>query len=289
MSSELLSDSSAFDLDAYLARIGYTGPREATFAVLEDIHRRHPEAIPFENVNPLVGWPVALDTRSLQQKLVAGGRGGYCFEQNLLLAHALDALGFRVSGLAARVLYNAAPGVTPARTHMLLTIELGRDTFVADVGFGGTTLTGPLKLVPNVEQRTPHEPFRLVAADNEFVMEARFSGRWVALYRFDLQPQVLADYEVANWYLSHAPTSRFVTNLIAARTTADRRYALANNVFATHWLDGRTERQAIADVRELRGTLEGVFHLRLPRAPEVDAALERVLSRPVDANHPATV
>src|SRR5690606_34277901 len=150
-----------FDLEAYLARIGYDGARTATLDVLRELHLRHTQAIPFENLDPLLRRPVALDAESLMRKLVHGRRGGYCFEQNLLFAHALQALGFRARGLAARVVYNVPPGTVMPRTHMLLAVDVGGEPIVADVGFGGLTLTAPLALRPAIEQATPHEPFRL--------------------------------------------------------------------------------------------------------------------------------
>src|SRR4249920_3430118 len=93
-------------LDEYFQRIGHTGPRSPTLDTLRALHLRHTTTIAFENLSPLLGWPVHLDIESLHQKLVRDGRGGYCFEQNLLFSHALRALGFRVAGLAARVLWN---------------------------------------------------------------------------------------------------------------------------------------------------------------------------------------
>ena len=93
-----------FDLGAYCERIGYDGPKTARRETLCAIHRLHPQAIAFENLNPLLRWPVLLDARSLQQKLVTQRRGGYCYEHNLLLKLALESIGFKVAGLAARVL-----------------------------------------------------------------------------------------------------------------------------------------------------------------------------------------
>ncbi|UUT36246.1 arylamine N-acetyltransferase [Microbacterium elymi] len=71
------------DLDRYLDRIGYSGTREATRQVLDEIIARHTTAIPFENLDPFLGTPNRLDLESLQRKLVDRGRGGYCFEHNL--------------------------------------------------------------------------------------------------------------------------------------------------------------------------------------------------------------
>lgn len=268
----------ALDLDAYFDRIGYTGPRAPTLDVLHAIVRHHTEAIAFENLNPLLGWPVRLDVASLQQKLVEGGRGGYCFEHNLLLKHVLEALGFDVTGLAARVLWNRPEDAITARGHMLLRVDLDEGPHVVDVGFGGMTLTGVLRLEPEVVQATPHEPFRLVRAGGDFVMQAKVRGAWEPLYRFDLQAQYLPDYEVTNWYLSHHPDSHFINGLIAARTTPDRRFALRNNELAVHHLDGRTERRVLTRVAALREALEGPFGLTLPDDPALEAALERLVA-----------
>jgi N-hydroxyarylamine O-acetyltransferase len=267
------------DLDAYFERIRYSGERNATLETLSGIHARHAEAIAFENLNPLLRWPVRLDAGSLQRKLVDEGRGGYCFEQNLLLSHALEGLGFRVTGLAARVLWNAPEGAITPRTHMLLLIDLEGKHYVADVGFGGLTLTGPLRLEPDIEQATPHEPFRLIKVGSDFVMQAKIRGAWKALYRFDLQRQFLPDYELANWYLSHHPESRFVTGLMAARPAPDRRYALLDNELAVHHLNGTTERRVLKNAAELRATLADDFQLNLPEGPELDAVLERLTLR----------
>ena len=149
--------TSAFDLSAYLERIGYQDEPAPDLATLASIVLGHAQSIAFENLDPFLGRPVALDPASLQAKLVAGGRGGYCFEHNLLLAHALRAAGFRTTGLAARVLWKRPRGEPPPRTHMLLRVYVDEGAHLVDVGFGGLTLTGILRLDAYVAQTTPHE------------------------------------------------------------------------------------------------------------------------------------
>jgi N-hydroxyarylamine O-acetyltransferase len=268
-----------FDLDAYFERIGYSGERKATLEALRGILAGHTEAIPFENLNPLMRWPVRLDIESLHRKLVRDGRGGYCFEQNLLLSYALTSIGFKVSGLAARVVWSVPEGVVSPRSHMLLRIDLDRQAYIADAGFGGLTLTGPLLLQTDVEQPTPHEPFRLVPNGEEFLMQAKMQGGWNTLYRFTLHEQLLPDYEVTNWYLSNHPDSRFVTGLLAARPASDRRYALNNTELAVHYLGGKTERRTLSSVAELRDILEGPFRVTLPKTADLDAALQGLIDR----------
>jgi len=267
--------ASTIDLDAYFERIGYAGGRTPTLDTLRAVHLRHAQSIPFENLDPLIGRPVRLDMPALEQKLVHGRRGGYFFEQNLLLSHALRALGFQVVDLAARVLWNFPEGTINARSHMLLLVDLGEHAFVADVGFGGLTLTAPLRLEAAVAQETPHEMFRLTRHGDGFIMQAQVGGAWKPLYQFDLQEQFQADYEVTSWYLSNHPASRFVTNLIAARPGADCRHALLNNHLAIHHRGGVTEHRMLTTAEEIGTTLEGVFHLTLPDGPQLHAALQR--------------
>lgn len=266
----------AIDLDGYLGRIGFSGSRAPTLETLRILHLRHTLAIPFENLDPLLRRPVRLDPASLEQKLVRSGRGGYCFEHNLLFKAALDALGYRVAGLAARVVWNLPEGVTLPRTHMLLRVEIDGQDYVADVGFGGQTLTGPVRLTAGIEQTTPHEPFRLLAAGDGFLMQGLIGGDWKSLHRFELQEQLLPDYELANWYVSTHPESRFVNNLTVAMPAADRRYALFNTEFAVHHLGGPSERRTLAGAAEIRQVLQEVFGLTLPEGPDLDATLDRL-------------
>lgn len=270
------------DLDAYFERIGYTGERTPTLATLRAIHARHPQAIAFENLDPLLGRPVPLDARSLEQKLIRNGRGGYCFEQNLLFSHVLESIGFHVTGLKARVLWNsgnASEYENPPRSHMLMRVDLDGQVYIADVGFGGQTLTGPLRLEPDIEQVTPHEPFRFVKVGDDFVLQSKIRSGWTALYLFDLQEQFLADYEVSNYYVSTHPSSLFTQTLFIARPDVDRRYTLFGSELKVHHLNGRTERRVIESVAELREALAGAFRLTLRETPELDAVLARVIQR----------
>lgn len=280
---DVSSGLAAIDVDAYLRRIGYEGNRAPSLEALRGIQLRHAETIAFENLDPLLGRPVRLDIASLQSKLLRDGRGGWCFELNLLFGHALKALGFRVTCLAARVLWRQQEDAITARSHMLLRVDLDSGAYVADVGFGGQTLTGPLRLEPDVVQTTPHEPFRLLRTKDGFRMQSEIDGTWKSLYRFDQQEQFQPDYEVSNYYLSNYPGSHFLHSLAVSRPEVDCRYSLHNNQFAIHHLKGPTERRLLTRAAELRQTLEGTFGLRLPGGPEIDRVLERFASAPPPA------
>ncbi len=260
-------------LDAYLNRIGYTGPREPTVETLRGVHRAHLYAVPFENLDVLLKRPIKLDPASLQQKIVAERRGGYCFESNALFMYALQALGFTVTPLAARVLWERKDPALPPRSHMLLMVDLEAGLFLADVAFGGQTPPVPLSFAVNIEQPTTHEPYRLRrTAEGDLDLECLMAGQWGVLYRFTLHPQQPVDFEHANWYTATHPESFFAQNLIAAIPGDGCRYTLFNREFRTRWPDGRAEAEVIDGVDGLMQSLERRFGIVLPEGERVTLA-----------------
>ena len=259
------------DLDAYFARIGYDGPREPTLAVLTALALAHPAAIPFESLDPLLGRGVRIDPASLEAKLVRGGRGGYCFEQNGVLWRVLTALGFKVTPLSARVRW-MAPEDAPLGplSHMLLKVDLPEGPFLCDVGFGGQSPTAPLRMVPGLEQTTPHGEYRLIERDGGFELQMRLPDRWAALYRFNLEPRLVADYEVANWFTSTHPMSRFTNGLMVSRAPEGRRLNLLDLGLTSYSSDGAIEERLIGSPEELHQVLTGEFGLDV--SPEEAAA-----------------
>lgn len=264
------------DLDAYFRRIGFIGAARVDLETLAALHRLHPQAIAFENLDPLLGIPVSLEAAALESKLVRSGRGGYCYEHNLLFMHVLRSLGFCVRGLGARVLYGSPEGAVTARAHMLLGVDLDGRRHIADVGFGGLTLTAPLNLDDEGEQVTPHEPCRVLRAGNDFVLQAKIGKSWQALYRFDLQEQFQPDYEITNWYQSTCPSSAFTNNLMAAHAPPGVRYALRNNELKLHARDGSTERRRLRSAAELREVITGTLGIKLAYSASVDALFTRL-------------
>ena len=261
------------DLASYARRIGHLQPLKPDLATVQALVRAHVAAIAFENLDPLMGKPVDLDPLAVEDKLVHRGRGGYCFEHNRLMADVLRALDIPVACLIARVLWNRPADATTAQTHMALLAEIAGERWLVDVGFGGLTLSSPLRLVDGLEQLTPHEPFRLAAAGAEWRLQAKVAGAWRSLYRFTLQPCEDVDFVVANHYVATHPDSPFHSQLIVARTAPEQRLALRNHEFTVHHRDGGTERFTLRSAREIRGVLERHFMLVLPAHAELDRRL----------------
>ena len=255
---------SAQELRSYFDRIGWHGEPAADRQTLAALVQAHTAAIPFENLDPLLGRPVDIGPEAIVAKLVHGGRGGYCFEQNGLFRLVLQTIGFEVTGLAARVLWMLPEDSVTPRTHMTLLVHLPEGPLLADVGFGGAVCTGVLDLIPDVAQDTPHERYRLVESGGEWRQQTEIAGEWRTTYRFDLTPQPQIDYQLANWWTSTSPLSHFTQGLTVARSPAGRRLTLRNFDFATHRIGQPSERRRLDGPLEVCDMLEAEFGIRIP-------------------------
>jgi N-hydroxyarylamine O-acetyltransferase len=209
-----------FDLDAYLERIGLNGRPS-----IAQVHRAHLTSIPFENLDPHQGLPVSLEVEDLERKLVTERRGGYCFEQNLLLKAALEALGAEVDMFLARMrlpkpgdtraspFRPAKPSVVRPRSHLVLRVSENGASWHADVGFARGILE-PIPFGPGPTQEQSGWSFRVVEDGSELVLQKLAGDEWVDVYGFLPQPVPLIDVETSNWWTSTHPRSLFVTGLI---------------------------------------------------------------------------
>lgn len=259
-------------LKGYLARIGFHGSPKADLSTLAAIQQKHVATFSFENLNPLLGLPVELDADWLYHKMVEGGRGGYCFEQNLLLRNMLEAIGFAPRILLGR----AGPGgdTVVGRTHLVLLVPLGGTDYLVDTGYGGLVPTGPLRLETGLVQHTPNEDYRLLPLGDEFRLEINLLGQWRRLYEFSLQKQLLEDLEVANWYTSTSPASRFTRGLLAARAEGDHRYTLSQRTLAVYHPGREPEKRELDSLDEMKEVLTETFRINV----EALTGLEKLMA-----------
>lgn len=256
------------NLDAYFARIGYSGPRAPTLAVLQAICAAQPAAIVYENLDPFLGRVPRLGLQALQEKLVERGRGGYCFELNLLLRAALLSLGMRVTCLAARVVWNSPPGAAlRPRTHMLLKVETGaarEQALLVDLGFGGQLFGTPLLLAPGLAQVTPLGAYRVTTDGKIYTVEAELAQGWMPLYQFSLEAQLPVDYEPANWFTATHPASVFRHNVLLQALTPQGRAGLFNDRLVLQRPGAQPQTRRLGDAAEFAQALDQVFHLAPP-------------------------
>lgn len=248
--------SERLDVEAYLSRIGFVGRPAPTEETLRALHRAHVVAIPFENLDILLGRGVPLDLDSLQDKLIRRLRGGYCYEHNLLFAALLDRLGFDVTRLAARV-RNGSERIRP-RTHMVLRVHAEDQDWLADVGFGGECPLEPVPLRDVATARQSGWTYRLDRGeDGAWFLRSLHADGWFDLYSFTLEPHHRVDYDVYNYYAATNPDSPFAGRLVVQRTGTRARHSLRGRELDITRADGSTEHHRLSDAeypRVLRET-----------------------------------
>lgn len=248
-------------LNAYFARIGWSGSANVNIETLRALHLLHNSAIPFENLDVLLPREMQLDDASLEEKLVTARRGGYCFEQNGLFERALREIGFTVRSLLGRVVL-ANPSSLPPRTHRLLLVELQGEQWIADVGFGGQTLTAPIRLQADVAQHTPHGEYRLIQEGEDWILQFLHHEHRQSMYRFDLVMQHQSDYLMGNFWSAHWPQSHFRHHLLMCRHLPDGGKFTLTNFHFTHYQDGHAVEQInLPDVASLYALLQARFGL----------------------------
>jgi len=249
------------DIGAYLRRIGADRPLAPSREDLARLQQAHVEAIPFENLDLLLGRGIVLDLPAVEAKLVDRRRGGYCFEQNTLFQAVLETLGYAVTALAARVRAGAA-AIRP-RTHMLLVVELSLVRYLVDVGFGGDGPLHPLRLEPGRETWVGATGHRLREEAGTWVLEGHAGEAWTDLYAFTLEPQHAVDFVMANHFTSTFSASPFLNSLTVQRSFPERRVVLRNRDLLIR--QGRvTEASTIRDPDHLLEVLEHHFGLAFP-------------------------
>lgn len=254
-------------LPEYLKRIGLPhGPAEASEAALQTIHAAHAGSIPFENLDIHLGRPISNDLDAIFEKLVRQRRGGYCFEQNALLAAVLTELGFHTQLVLGRVTFGAK---TPRpRGHLAVLAELNGRRWLADVGFGGYGLIEPVPFVPEVSQVAGGEVYRLTASAGGWELLMQTGADWKSLYWFDEAPCYPVDISILNFYHAHCPESVFNQNRVVALAARQERRLLTNEEFKVI-RQGVATTHRVADEEEYRLVLRQQFGIELSAAEQL--------------------
>ena len=253
-----------FDQRAWLRRIGYDGSLEPTLSTLHQLILAHSHAIAYESLDIMLGRTPRLDLASLQRKMIIGGRGGYCLEQNMLFREGLRSLGYHIISLQGRVVRGMAIDAPRPAIHMLLQINLPEGPYLADVGFGNLAPTAALLLRAGVEQATPHETMRFIDVGGELTLQSRLRDAWEHIYRVIPYPRFDGEYEITNWYTGTHPDAPYQSNIIAARPGPNRtRLTMFNARVTVRHTSGEVERRRLTDEAEFRSVLKNEFGLNM--------------------------
>jgi N-hydroxyarylamine O-acetyltransferase len=196
--------------------------------------------------------------------MIAGGRGGYCFEQNMLFRAGLRSLGYRITSLQGRVVRGMAIDAPRPAIHMLLQVELPEGPHLADVGFGNLAPTCALLLNPLVEQETPHEAMRFIDVGGELTLQAQLKHGWEHIYRVIPYPRYDGEYEIVNWYTGTHPDTPYQGNIIVAKPGSNRtRITMYNARVTVRDAEGRADKRWLEKDSDYHDVLHGEFGLNL--------------------------
>jgi N-hydroxyarylamine O-acetyltransferase len=280
------------DLDAYLKRIGYTGPTGPSEATLAGLYRAHLAAVRFENLDVFLRGGVDVSLEAIQDKVVYQGRGGYCYEHAQLFAAVLERLGFGVERLLARTGPDG-PAARP-RTHLTLRVRAGEGTWLADPGFGSSPPAplslphppspphpSPLPRPPALRREGPGGPQETdgwiyeVVPDTEhgeevWKLREYQAGQWVTLHRWTDAVVQPVDVVLSNHYTATHPDSWFTWQPVIVKRTPDAIISLLGRTYTVTKAGHAKTRAELTD-REFAGKLTGEF--ALPLTPEEVAAV----------------
>lgn len=257
----MMSENIRFDLAGWLARLGI-GNVHPDADGLRALQHAHILSVPFENFDPLLGRVPLLGVPEIFDKVVTRRRGGFCFELNGLYEAALAELGFSVRRLLARVRMRFGP--EGARSHLILRVDVGGQSFLTDVGFGGPGPLVPLELGLSGVQEAPNGAFRITEdlERGETVLERLTDDGWEDLYAFD--GARVTDFEIAaaNHFCSTWDATPFGSHLVLNCFENGRRYGLFDRAISITG-SGAEERREIADFDEFTGFVCGKARLSL--------------------------
>lgn len=255
-------------VDAYLRRIGCERPPRLDVDALATLQERHLDAVPFENLSIHLGEPIVLEVDALVDKIVRRRRGGFCYELNGAFGALLEALGFPVTLMAARV-YGEGDTLGPPFDHLVLRVDLA-EAYLVDVGFGAFSRR-PLRLAERERQSDPAGWFRLVDADHGDIDVVMNGNR---VYQVDLRPRALGDFEATSWWQQTSPASHFAQTLTCSLPTPSGRVTLSGDRLIRTEDGQRTERRLESDA-EILAAYEDCFGIHLDRLPANPARAPR--------------
>lgn len=260
--------------DRLLRRIGLDSAPPADGAGLATVHRAYVSSVPFEALAVQLGESAPLDPDALVERVLNGGRGGYCFEANTVLLELLTALGFEVERRLGLVGARDAYAAGEATNHLALVALLpDGDRYICEGGWG----EGPLEPLLLAEGPVTSGAFT-------FAIERDGDGWWVGQhehgsspgYRFGDVAVPLEDFEPHHQRLSGAEDSPFRRTLLVQQPHDDRIVTLRAR---TYFEDGPglRVRRVLPDADAFAATLRDAFGID----PEVlgDERMARLWAR----------
>lgn len=210
-------------IELYLNKIEYTDEIKINYDTLCKLQIAHITHIPYENIDVLNKIPLSLEAQDLFDKMIVRKRGGYCFELNGLYSNLLKSLGFNVTNLAGRFMYQ--DGKTRMRLHRILKVDIDGKSYISDVGILSELPRKGLEFIIEKAQSDGKCEYKFGYNENlegEYILyQKKPNKNWKQIYSFSLEPQLDIDYVLPSFYCESHPNSPFINSMKVARYTED--------------------------------------------------------------------
>lgn len=241
------------NLEAYMKRIGFDQKLDPSYDVLEQLIYSHAMTIPFENIDIQNKVPIDLDVNAFFNKVIHGGRGGYCYELNGLFYELLSSIGYNVRRVMGRVVNGRSIG--PEFDHLALIVTIAGEEYLVDVGFGDFSLK-PLNVLSTRLQSDNRAIFRVSdhgMIDGKYYKKIEkqnpLNKELLLKYYFTTDARELNDFTSMNRHQQTHSNSHFVRNYICTMPTEQGRKSILNNKAVFTYKDRKRSRIVNNDER----------------------------------------
>lgn len=249
------------NIEDYLQRIQYHGPRNVTPETLHALQQAHVLHVPFENLDIHLGEPINL--RHTYAKVVDRRRGGFCYELNSLFCELLVHLGFDAHLVSACVFHQTHQTFGPEYDHMAIAVHFDDASYLADVGFGEFSWSA-IPIVPGHVHEDTRGIFLLHYLDpDRYLIKKETDGHEVPQYHFSLSAQKPEDFfEMCAWHQT-SPESHFTQKRLCTLPTSAGRITLRDTTLTIREGE-RYEEVAVKNEEDFRLLLQTYFNIDLP-------------------------
>jgi len=192
----------------YLNRIRVNSNIETSIDGLSQLQKHHLMMIPFENLDIHNGTRIQLDINKLFNKIIAKGRGGFCYEVNSLFFELLISLGFEAKRISAKV-FSKENSYGQEYDHLAILVKIGNIVYLSDVGFGEFAFS-PLKFELGIKQEDQRGIFYFDKYDDDYFRISKIEKEEIVpQYIFTTASRELSEFENMCNYHQTSPESHF--------------------------------------------------------------------------------
>ena len=249
-------------INLYLKKMNYKDEVKIDYNTLSKLQLAHLTNIPYENIDVLNKKPLSLDAQDLFNKMILNKRGGYCFELNGLYSNLLKSLGFKVTNLAGRFIYQ--DGKTRMRLHRILKVDIDNKSYISDVGVLSELPRKSLELEIGKIQNDGKCDYKFELDENkEYILYQRKPNKdWKQIYSFSLEPQLDIDYVLPCFYCETHSNSPFINSMKVAIYTEDEHIRLFDGELI-FYKDGKVRKLEKINDEKIESVLKEYFGIVL--------------------------